>query len=1045
MMRLAKADDLVKVRQEILSKRDPSRALVTLCAGTGCRACGCEKVAEAFKKEIQAKGLSQKVELKLTGCHGFCERGPLIVIWPQGIFYQQSTPADVPEIVAETLLRGKVVERLTYQDPVTDDRIPKEENVPFYAKQMRTIFGNNGKLDPFSIEDYVALGGYTALAKALFSMEPEEVIDAVKKSGLRGRGGGGFPAGIKWETCRKAGGEPRYVICNADEGDPGAFMDRSLLEGNPHSVLEGMVIGSYAIGSQEGYIYVRNEYPLAVQTLKKAISEMEAWGLLGDSIMGSGHHFTIKINRGGGAFVCGESTALMASLEGRVGEPRAKYIHTVEHGLWDKPSNLNNVETWANVPLIINQGWEAYAKVGTRKTGEDNPWGGSTGTKIFSLVGKINNTGLIEVPMGITLREIIYGIGGGIPKGRRFKAVQTGGPSGGCLPDRLLDLPVDFDRLTEVGSMMGSGGMIVMDENSCMVDVARYFVDFLKEESCGKCVPCREGLRTMSQVLTRITKGEGKEGDIELLEEIAQVMADSALCALGTSAPNPVLSTIKYFREEYEAHIKDKVCPAAVCRNLTPCPCRHACLLDIDVPGYVGYIARGEFNKAAAIIREELPFPGICGRVCHHPCEIKCRTGETGDPVAIRSLKRFAADYEVAKNIKPAFKKGSPKSEKVAVIGAGPAGLTAAYYLALEGFPVTVFESLPLAGGMLAIGIPDYRLPQKILQQEIEIIKSAGVEVKTGVTVGKDLGFGDLTQQGYKAIFISTGSHKPMKLGIPGEEAQGVMTPIALLKPVNLSDKVKVGSKVAVIGGGNTAMDCARTALRVGAKDVTIVYRRTRAEMPAQADEIEAAIAEGIKIEYLAAPTKVLAKDGKTVGLECRRMRLEGFDSTGRKRPVPIPGSEFTLPVETIIPAVSWEPDLSFLPAGDGFQVTKVSTLAVDPETLQTSHAGVFAGGDAVAGPGTVMEAIAMGKLAARSIGHFLRGETMSKERAPKTWSQVPAVELSEEEIEKMKRPAMPVLSPEKRRGNFEEVDLGFPPEMAVAEAKRCLRCDLVK
>ena len=1023
----------------------PYRAHLMVCAGTGCVSNRSYRIKDSLEQEIKKRGLDKEVLVVATGCNGFCANGPILVVWPEGIFYQNLSVEDVPYLVEEHLLKGRSVPRLMFTPPVEKTPIPKMQDIGFFGKQVLFALRNRGIIDPEKIEDYIARDGYTALAKVLFSMEPEEVIDVVKKSGLRGRGGGGFPTGIKWETCRKAGGEPRYVICNADEGDPGAFMDRSLIESDPHSVLEGMTIGAYAIGSHEGYVYIRKEYPLALERLHKAIDQARDYGLLGNDILGSGFSFDIEIHRGGGAFVCGESTALMASLEGRVGEPRAKYIHTVENGLWDKPSNLNNVETWANVPLIINQGWEAFAKVGTRKTGDVDPWGGSTGTKIFSLVGKINNTGLIEVPMGITLREIIFDIGGGIPGGRRFKAVQTGGPSGGCLPERLLDLQVDFDRLNEVGSMMGSGGMIVMDENSCMVDVARYFVDFLKGESCGKCVPCREGLRTMSEILTRITKGEGREGDVELLEEISRVMVDSALCALGTSAPNPVLSTIKYFPEEYEAHIKDKVCPAAVCRNLTPCPCRHACLLDIDVPGYVGYIARGEFDKAAAIIREELPFPGICGRVCHHPCEIKCRTGETGDPVAIRSLKRFASDYEVAKNIKPAFKKGSPKTEKVAVVGAGPAGLTAAYYLALEGYPVTVFESLPLAGGMLAIGIPNYRLPQKILQQEIEIIKSAGVEVKTGVTVGKDLGFGDLTKQGYKAIFISTGSHKPMKLGIPGEEAQGVVTPIALLKPVNLGEKVKVGNKVAVIGGGNTAMDCARTAFRVGAKEVTIVYRRTRAEMPAQADEIEAALAEGIKIEYLAAPTKVLAKDGKVVGLECRRMRLEGFDSSGRKRPVPIPGSEFTLPVDTIIPAVSWEPDLSFLPAGDGFQVTKVSTLAVDPETLQTSHSGVFAGGDAVAGPGTVMEAIAMGKLAARSIGHFLRGEALPKERSPKTWSQVPAVELSEEEIEKMKRPAMPVLPPEKRRGSFEEVDLGFPTEMAVAEAKRCLRCDLLK
>lgn len=1021
----------------------PYRAHLMVCAGTGCVSNRSYKIKDALEQELKKRGLDNEILVVATGCNGFCANGPIMVVWPEGIFYQKLTVEDIPNVVEEHMLKGRPVTRLMFTPPVEKAPIPKMQDIGFFSKQMLFALRNRGIIDPEKIEDYIARDGYTALAKVLFSMEPEEVIDVVKKSGLRGRGGGGFPTGVKWETCRKASGEPRYVICNADEGDPGAFMDRSLIESDPHAVLEGMTIGAYAIGSQQGYVYIRKEYPLALERLHKAIDQAKDYGLLGNDILGSGFSFDIEIHRGGGAFVCGESTALMASLEGRVGEPRAKYIHTVEHGLYDRPSNLNNVETWANVPLIINQGWEAFAKVGTRKTGDLDPWGGSTGTKIFSLVGKINNTGLIEVPMGISLREIIFEIGGGIPGGRRFKAVQTGGPSGGCLPERLLDIPVDFDRLTEVGSMMGSGGMIVMDENSCMVDVARYFVDFLKEESCGKCNPCREGLRAMSEILNRITKGEGREGDVELLEEISQVMVDSALCALGTSAPNPVLSTIKYFREEYDAHIKDKVCPAAVCRSLTPCPCRNACLLDIDVPGYIAYIARGEFDKAAATIREELPFPGICGRVCHHPCEPKCRLGETSDPIAIRDLKRFASDYEVTKGIKPATKKGTPKHEKVAILGAGPAGLTAGYYLALDGYPVTVFESQPVAGGMLAIGIPDYRLPKKVLNQEIEAIKSAGVEIRTGVIVGKDITFSDLTKQGYKAIFVATGAHKPMKLGIPGEESQGVMSPMALLKPVNLGEKVKIGSKIAVIGGGNTAMDCARTAYRLGATEVTLVYRRTKTEMPAEQGEIEAALTEGIKIEFLSAPTKILAKDGKVVGLECRRMRLEGFDSSGRKRPVPIPGSEFTIQVDTVIPAVSWEPELSFLPAGDGFQVTKVATLVVDPETLQTSHAGVFAAGDVVTGPGTVMEAIAMGKLAARSIGYYLRGEAMPKEKPAKTWSQVEAVVLSEEEIEKMKRPVMPVLAPDKRRGNFEEVELGLPTEAAVSEARRCLRCDL--
>jgi len=556
---LGSPDELETLRKSIIKSRDPNKPCITICGGTGCHSFGSEKVVAAFRQEIKTQKLGAKIDVRTTGCHGFCERGPLVVINPKNIFYQRVNAADVPEIITETIVNGNTVDRLLYIDPGTAEKITHEHEVPFYKKQKRLVFGNNGNIAPTVIEDYLAVGGYAALSKVLFKMSPEAVIEEVKKSGLRGRGGGGFPTGIKWQSCRKAEGDTKYIICNCDEGDPGAFMDRSLMEGNPHSVLEGMIIGAYAIGAHQGYIYVRNEYPLAVRNAQIAIKQAEEHGLLGENILGSGFDFNIRISRGGGAFVCGESTALMASLEGKVGEPRAKYVHTVEKGLWDKPTDLNNVETWANVPLIINESADWYAKIGTPN---------SKGTKIFSLTGKINNTGLVEVPMGMTLGEIIYDIGGGIPGGKKFKAVQTGGPSGGCIPESLLNLPVDFDELTKVGSMMGSGGMIVMDENTCMVDIAKYFIAFLEEESCGKCVPCREGLKRMRQILTDISEGRGKSGDVELLERLSAAIIDSSLCALGSTAPNPVLSTIRYFRDEYEAHIKDKRCPAGVCKEL---------------------------------------------------------------------------------------------------------------------------------------------------------------------------------------------------------------------------------------------------------------------------------------------------------------------------------------------------------------------------------------------------------------------------------------------------------------------------------------------
>ena len=556
MAKLKSPGDLEALRSSILKTHDPNKPCITICNGTGCQAYGSKSIVAAFQEEVKKQKLESKVDVKAIGCPGFCERGTLVVIKPKDIFYQRVRPKDVPEIISETIGKGNTVNRLLYTDRITNEKIPKEGDVPFYKKQMRLIIGNNGLIDPTVIEDYLAIGGYTALAKAL-KMPPESIIEEVKKSGLRGRGGAGFPTGNKWESTRKAHGDVKYVICNADEGDPGAFMDRSLVEGNPHSVLEGMIIGAYAIGSHEGYIYIRNEYPLAVKNMRNALEQAAANGLLGDNILGSGFNFNIMIKRGGGAFVCGESTALMASLEGKVGEPRAKYIHTSEQGLWGKPSNLNNVETWANVPLIINKGADWYSKIGTA---------GSKGTKIFALVGNITNTGLVEVPMGTTLKEIVFEIGGGIPKGRKFKAVQTGGPSGGMIPESLLDLPVDFDELTKAGSMMGSGGMIVMDDKTCMVDMARYYTTFLEGESCGKCLPCREGLRQMKYILDGITDGRGKEGDVELLEELSATLIDASLCQLGQSASNPVMSSIKHFRDEYEAHIKEKKCPAGVCK-----------------------------------------------------------------------------------------------------------------------------------------------------------------------------------------------------------------------------------------------------------------------------------------------------------------------------------------------------------------------------------------------------------------------------------------------------------------------------------------------
>ncbi|MCG2827373.1 MAG: FAD-dependent oxidoreductase, partial [Thermoplasmatales archaeon] len=877
--------------------------------------------------------------------------------------------------------------------------------------------------------------GYSTLCKVLKTMTPEDVIDIVKKSGLRGRGGAGFPTGFKWDFCRKAKGDVKYIVCNADEGDPGAYMNRSLLEGNPHSVLEGMLIGAYAIGATEGFIYVRHEYPLAIKNVKTAIEQMKNYGLLGKKILGKDFDFDISVVTGAGAFVCGEETALIASIEGKKGEPMQRPPFPAQKGIWRKPTNINNVETWANIPLIINNGAEWFSKIGTE---------GSKGTKIFSLVGKINNTGLVEVPMGITLREMVYDIGGGIPNEKKFKAVQTGGPSGGCITKEFLDTPIDYENLKALGSIMGSGGMVIMDEDTCMVDTAKYFLDFLQDESCGKCLTCREGIERMLEITTDITEGKGKEEDIQLLQELGELVRDVSMCGLGQTAPNPLLSTIRYFKDEYEQHIKYKKCSAAVCKEIISSPCQHVCPINTETPVYISLIAKGRFKEAFDIIRKDNPLPSVCSRVCHHPCEFKCESGKFGDPISIRGLKRFVTDYAMKPGLKTKTKKQKKKKEKVAVIGSGPAGLTASYYLAEKGYNVTVFESLPVAGGALSVYIPEYRLPKDILNIDIQNIKNAGVEIKTNVTVGKDVLLDEILEK-YKAVFIAAGAHKSLKLGIPNEDADGVIDSLDFLRDVNLKKDVKIGKRVGVIGGGNAAADAARVANRIkNCEKVSIIYRRTRAEMPAFKEEVDAAVEEGINIHFLAAPTKVLTKNGKLTGVECIKMRLGEMDESGRKRPVPIKGSEFVIELDTLIVAIGERPDISFLGRNNGFEISKRNTIIVNPETFVTNVDGVFAGGDVVTGPNTAIEAMASGKVAAEMIDKYLQGKPLvRKYEVTRASMYIEPVELTEEEVAEAKRSVMPCLPVSKRVNNFNEVELGLTEEMAIREARRCVRCDL--
>lgn len=967
------------------------------------------------------------VDIRKTGCHGFCERGPIIVVHPEKVCYLQIEPGDVPEIFSRTIKGKEIIERLLYTDPSTKKKSVYESEIPFYKKQQRLVFGANGSIDPKSIDDYLAVGGYSALAKALFQQTPEQVVEVVKKSGLRGRGGAGFPTGLKWEFARKSPDETKYVIVNADEGDPGAYMDRSVLEGNPFSVLEGLTIGAYAMGAHEGYIYVRQEYPFAVENVTLAIKKAEEHGFLGENIVGSGFDFTVTVHRGAGAFVCGEETALLASLEGKPGEPRARPPYPAVKGLYGKPTNINNVETWANIPLILNKGPEYFASIGTE---------GSKGTKIFSLVGKVNHTGLVEVPMGITLRDIIYELGGGVPAGKKFKAVQTGGPSGGCIPEEYLDIEVDFDELRKVGAIMGSGGMIVMDEDTCMIDVAKYFLKFLSVESCGKCSPCREGIRQMLKILTRISEGKGRESDIALLRELAESTRDASLCALGGTAPNPVLSTLKYFRHEYEDHILHKRCPAGVCEELYKAKCINACPIGQDVPGYLSLVAEGRYEEAISLIYQTNPLPGVCGRVCTHPCTDVCLRAETDEPLNIPKIKRFAADMAKRKGYTVKLEKGGAKEEKIAVIGGGPGGLAAAYSLALRGYRPTIIEELPQLGGMLRYGIPPYRLPRDILDQEIDFIVNVGVEVKTNTRVGRDITLEQL-QKEYDAIFVAVGAHKSLPVRIPGEDLPGVKGGAEFLREVEQGIAAHPGKRVAVIGGGDVAMDIARTCRRMGA-EVTIAYRRERKDMPASEEEIADAIAENIELKELVAP-KSIRRANSGLALEMDVCELRDFDRSGRRRPVPIEGAVITREYDTIFSAIGQTSDLDFAESLE----TKRDTITVDRHRLVTNLPGVFAGGDAVSGPARVVDALAHGKTAAVEIDRYL-AKKRGGEPYVESLEKIKVTMTLPKEVIEQPMAEIPKLDPGERIKDFTaEVELGFDEETARKECARCLRCDV--
>jgi len=1019
---------LEEIKNEFLKNQEKYKYQILVCGGAGCISSNCADVENAIKEELKEKGLEKEVKVFQTGCMGICAMGPVMLVLPDRTFYTELNPEKAKEIVESHLLKNQPIEEYTFYDKTLLKYVPKIDDIEFFKSQVKICLDLCGIIDYTDIKDYIAHDGYKAAAKAITEMKQEDVVKEVEISGLRGRGGGGFPTGTKFRAGFSQKSDIKYMVCNADEGDPGAFMDRSVIEGDPHCLIEGMILSAYAIGAQQGYVYIRAEYPIAIERLKVALEQAREYGLLGKNLFGSNYNFDLEIRIGAGAFVCGEETALMASIEGQRGEPKQKPPFPFQKGLFGYPTIINNVETLANIPKIIRNGGKWYASFGLKE---------APGTKVFALAGDIVNAGIVEVPIGTPIGNIIYNIGGGIPNNKDFKAAQIGGPSGGCITKENLNVPADYDSLNKIGAIMGSGGLIVMNEDTCMVDTARFFMDFIRDESCGKCVACRVGTKRMLEILENITEGKGKSGDIETLIEIGETIQESAMCGLGQTAPNPILSTIRFFRNEYEEHINKKYCRAGVCAAMFTSPCENTCPANVNVTGYISLIAAGRFQDAYNLVMRENPFPAVCGRICTRPCERKCRRSTVDEPVAIRDLKRFAADYafknELPYKMQLTFAK---KGKRIAVIGAGASGLTCAYYLVNIGYDVDVFEAQSVAGGVLAFGIPEYRLPKAILQHEIDLIKQAGVNIYLNKEVGRDLDFRHL-REGYDAIYVATGTQYPAKVNIEGEDLRGVIHGINFLKDSNLKSDMKLHGTVAVIGGGNTAVDSARSALRIGANKVIIVYRRTEDAMPAYREEVIEAKEEGIEIMELTAPTKFIGKGNNVVGIECIKMELGEFDASGRRKSVEVKGSNFVLDVDYVIPAVSQYADLPFI-SKDEIGVTKWGTFIVDPETQMTTIKGVFSGGDVVRGPEDVINAIADGKKAASSIDTYLGGNGLLNKGAP---IEIPNV-FDDDEVVAHPKFDLEMLTPEVRKQSFAEVVLGYHKINAIAESMRCLHCE---
>ncbi|MBN1399024.1 MAG: FAD-dependent oxidoreductase [Bacteroidetes bacterium] len=1045
-MKITDASVLEKICREGMKTLLPDIPKISVGMGTCGIGNGAKEVYECLQKEIKAK--KAKIQLTPVGCFGFCAEETLVNCYLPGqplIVLHKVTAKDAKGII-DGICKGKIplkkalcrIDDWNFYTSRVEfgkgyESIPRWNEIPFFKGQKKIVLRDSGLINPDDIKEYIAVGGYNALMKALTQMTPDSVLEEIKKSKLRGRGGAGFPTAVKWEMMKKVDTDKKYIICNADEGDPGAYMNRNEIESDPHALIEGMLIGAYVMGASEGVMYVRAEYPLAVERFKKAVDQAREYGILGKKIFGSSFSFDMSYVEGAGAFVCGEETALIASIEGRAGRPIPRPPYPAQKGLWGKPTNINNVETWINVPVILTIGGEAFAKFGTQA---------STGTKVFSLVGKIKNTGLVELPLGTPLENIIYQMGEGTGNKKKIRAVQTGGPSGGCIPVEHFDTPVDYESLTKLGTIMGSGGMVVMDQDNCMVDVARYFVEVTYAESCGKCTPCREGIAQELAILNKITRGEASMEDLDTLERLAYVIRDSALCGLGQTSSNPVLSTLRYFRDEYEKHIIQRRCKAGVCESLFMALCENSCPMHMNIPGYLQLLKEERIEEAFELTLRDNPLPGTVGRICYYHCMIRCRRDMVDDPVSQGDIHRYLADtmYKMGKErqiyqrlIK---EKLSPTGKKIAIVGAGPAGLTAAYYLVRLGHEVTVYDSHAKAGGILQYGIPAYRLPKDVVNKELDLFKKLGVKFVFNTSIGKDLPFKNL-QNNNDAVFLAVGAQKDIDLNIPGKELQGVLQGYEFLEDFARGKKLSLGKKVVVVGAGNVAIDAARSCLRLGA-DVTVVYRRDKDEMPANAHEIKDAMDENIKFMFLSAPYRILddAK-GRVAGLEIKKMKFDGYDNTGRKKPIET-GETAVVECNTVILSIGEKVD--FAPAKEiGLDLKKNGAIKVAQSSFRTNLVKVYAGGDAVTGPATVSEAMGLARQAAEAIDIDL----MKERRFHKLFRDFKYKDEVISEPEGGKRINPKKLPAKERISSFQEVLGGYSGEEALQEAARCLRCDV--